>query len=379
MLSFYLPLCVVCLTQLIWKERNQLCTSQQTYGDGDIDQNDGDAESGSSSKHNRIGCIKCTSSSSPNIKQHSLLGVVPLQSSPLLYLAVAFTDVYANYVTILAFKYTTITSVSLFDALAIPSAMIVSRIFVGRRYTKVHLLGVMMCCIGIAINILQDYREDKRMEQTDGDDENAQEELIEKDYPYKMTGDILAILGGILFGITNTLGEVAVKNWGTRTEYLGCMSFFATIISLIQALAFERQEIAEFFGQGDSESCSERQGLTLMFAFSAASIVNYVGISAFLQVSEAAFLNLSLLTGDMWAVAFSVFAEGIIPPPSFYVALIVTVSGVFIYETSPSPVVEDSQCDAFEAENAKEMFRNEIEMTDADTNENDLVRVPVLA
>lgn len=51
----------------------------------------------------------------------------------------------------------------------------------------------------------------------------------------------------------------------------------------------------------------------------------------------------SLLTGDAWAVAFSVFAEGIKPPPAFYVALIITLSGVVIYETAPSPVVDSNE------------------------------------
>ena len=68
------------------------------------------------------------------------------------------------------------------------------------------------------------------------------------------------------------------------------------------------------------------------------SMANYTGISSFLQISDAAFFNLSLLTGDAWAVAFSVFGEGIKLPASFHVALIITVSGVFIYETAPSPV-----------------------------------------
>ena len=48
----------------------------------------------------------------------------------------------------------------------------------------------------------------------------------------------------------------------------------------------------------------------------------------------------SLLTGDAWAVAFSVFAEGIVPSPSFYAALFITLTGVVIYETAPSPVIK---------------------------------------
>ena len=31
------------------------------------------------------------------------------------------------------------------------------------------------------------------------------------------------------------------------------------------------------------------------------------------------------------------------PPPSFYVALIITISGVIMYETAPSPVVDYAQ------------------------------------
>jgi hypothetical protein len=45
-----------------------------------------------------------------------------------------------------------------------------------------------------------------------------------------------------------------------------------------------------------------------------------------------------MLTGDAWAVIFSVYGEGISPPPTFYVALVITLSGVIIYETAPSPV-----------------------------------------
>jgi len=366
MLSFYFPLCIICLTRLILEERKLLCKEQQSYTEGANNDADSFQSNSTLNEFSRKGWFDFRSRTSSNVKQYSLLGI-PLQSSPLLYATVACTDVYANYVTILAFKYTTITSVSLFDALAIPSAMIVSRIFVGRKYMKVHFVAVMVCCVGIAINIFQDYREDEHLKQFNGDVETEQEQLVEKDYPYKMAGDVLAIIGGILFGITNTLGEVAVKNWGSRTEYLGCMCFFASIISIVQALALERDDISAFFRQGDNENCSETDGLTLLLAFSAASVMNYAGISSFLQLSEAAFLNLSLLTGDAWAVAFSVFAEGIIPPPSFYVALVITISGVFIYETAPNPVVDDNRNapeEKSEETTSSGLFRNEIELAD---------------
>ena len=55
------------------------------------------------------------------------------------------------------------------------------------------------------------------------------------------------------------------------------------------------------------------------------------------------------------------FAEGIKPPPTFYVALVITLSGVIIYETAPSPVV-DSQNE----------FTGEIQLTETRGTQSDL-------
>ena len=82
-------------------------------------------------------------------------------------------------------------------------------------------------------------------------------------------------------------------------------------------------------------------GWWLLAGFTVAQILSYIGASKFLQVSEATFFNLSLLTGDLWSVAFSIVVEHIVPHPLFYGALIFTVAGVFIYETAPTPVEED--------------------------------------
>lgn len=76
----------------------------------------------------------------PSTAKYRFLGIIPLQAHPAQYIPMAILDVYANYFTILAFKYTTITSVTLFDALAIPSAMILSYCFLHRHYSPVHLV-----------------------------------------------------------------------------------------------------------------------------------------------------------------------------------------------------------------------------------------------
>jgi solute carrier family 35 protein F1/2 len=125
-------------------------------------------------------------------------GRIPLQTPAWRYFLMSIMDVYANYFTVLAFKFTTITSVTVFDALAIPSAMILSRCFLSRRYTWIHLLGVASCMTGIIVNVLQDYKDD-----TDTGNDDA----TSRAYPHRLKGDFLSITGGILFGANNVLGE----------------------------------------------------------------------------------------------------------------------------------------------------------------------------
>lgn len=272
---------------------------------------------------------------------HWFLGRIPLYAPPWVYLGRAFLDVQANYMTILAFRYTTLTSVTLFDALAIPSAMILSTTFLQRRFTKMHLLGVVTCMWGIVYNILADYAL----------------ESINQEFPNRLYGDLLAILGGILFGVNDVLTEQAVQQFGGPSELLGMMGFFATFIAFIQALIFERTEILQFFSGSDGhleKTCSTGTGILLTLAFVICNTLSYVGVAKFLQLSEATLLNLSLLTGDFWAVLFSVVAQRIVPTALFWVALIMTVSGVCIYEMGPSPIVGDMEQN-HKIENAKLM------------------------
>jgi len=265
------------------------------------------------------------------------------------YLMQAFFDVEANAVTMLAFRYTTLTSVTLFDALAIPASMVISRFVFfrsSRRYRLLHYVGVLVCMVGVVLNLYQDYESDSgdAVDDTEGR------------YPHKMWGDVCAITGGILFGLNDVLTEVTVGRSGDTTEYLAMVGIFGFPIAFLQSLAFEREEVRKFFaesegfdddggGVGANATCSVDAGFLLLFAFVGVTICSYVGGTHFLVLSEAAFLNLSLLTGDLWSVLFSVAAERIVPRPLFFAALATVLSGVAIYEMAPSPALEKSRDD----------------------------------
>lgn len=255
---------------------------------------------------------------------HWFCGILPLVASPWAYLGIALLDVEANYVTVLAYRYTTITSITLFDALAIPSAMLLSLVFLKRRYTAIHYCGVVTCMAGVVYNVLADS-------QTTSVRSNAE-------YPRKLLGDTLAILGGLIYGANDFLAETCVKNFGGSTEFLAMLGLFGFCISIVQALVVERDEILAFFQQGNA--CSVSTGLGLMLAFTVTNTLSYIGASQFLIVSEAAFLNLSFLTGDFWSLAFAIVGEGIVPSPLYFVALVLTISGVIVYEMGPNTVVD---------------------------------------
>jgi len=236
------------------------------------------------------------------------------------YFIVTFIDVESSFGIILAYKYTTFTSITLLGSLAVVGAMITSKIILNTQYQISHFIGVFLCILGIGINIMSD------IEDTDSD----------REYPNKILGDICAGLGGIFIGVSHAMSEQIVKN-SDQQQYLGLSGFFGVLICLPQTMIFERENVVDFF-QGVS-TCDIRVSSTLAIIFAIASYSKFMGDSYFLIISEAALLNLSLLTVDFYSAIFQIFAEQIFPSYKFFLALLMVVSGVFTYEMAPSPIV----------------------------------------
>ena len=57
------------------------------------------------------------------------------------YVFAAVIDVYGNFLIIMAYNYTTITSIMLLDCFTIPVAMVLSYTFLGCQYNAYHMLG----------------------------------------------------------------------------------------------------------------------------------------------------------------------------------------------------------------------------------------------
>jgi len=249
---------------------------------------------------------------------------MPMSGAWWVYFVIAFLEVEANYFTLLAYRYTTFTSVTLLDSLAIPASMIASKFILKSRYGTAHLIGVCICLLGSALNILIDL-------------EDVANGTVDTQYDHKVLGDMIAIIGAILLGINDAIIEMLCKKHSTQ-EFLSMIGFFGSIICLVQIFFLEMDEIARFFTA--ESTCSKASGFSLLFTCAIANYLSTIGQAYFLLYSEAALMNLSMLTSDLFAVFFSILFEAVIPNASFYVALLLIMIGIIVYEIGPSPMTK---------------------------------------
>ncbi|KAL3793131.1 hypothetical protein HJC23_005633 [Cyclotella cryptica] len=240
------------------------------------------------------------------------------------YFIVAFIEAQAYYLIFLAFRYTSFTFVYISDALAIPSAMIFSRMLMKKRYSCTHLLGGLVCISGIVINTISDMEKNDPLEKVSSTEH--------------MKGDLLAILGAVLLGLDDVLSEIIVTDYGGVNEMLFMKGFFGTIISIVQLIIFELDSVSSLFGTSESSSCETSRRMTLFSVHVLTRALDVAGEMQFLYLSEAALLNLSLLTSDLYAALFDVVSVGLELIPYYYLAFCLIFTGIVLYESGPSPV-----------------------------------------
>mmetsp|Transcript_2644 Transcript_2644/g.5920 ORF Transcript_2644/g.5920 Transcript_2644/m.5920 type:complete len:560 (+) Transcript_2644:277-1956(+) len=264
------------------------------------------------------------------------------------YLTVAFIEAQAYYLIFLAFRYTSFAFVYVSDALAIPSAMFFTKVFMKRRYKWVHLVGGIVCVCGIVVNTASDIRLEKNEKGSDGSI-GGTSSSSSLDH---VKGDICAVLGAVLLGLDDVLSEIIVSDYGGVNEMLLMKGLFGALISIVQLIMLERSSISALFGtdidgsgssSSSSSSCTLSWRMSLFTAHILTRSLDVAGEMKFLHISEAALLNLLLLTSDFYAVIFDVIMIGLKLTPLFFLAIFLILSGLVIYEAGPSPAAKQQQ------------------------------------
>ena len=285
----------------------------------------------------------CTLDDRTNITNNEQVHFVPFTSVTLhtpwqAYLLLAILDVEANYLTMLSFRHTSLSSSMLLTSLSVFSTVLFRRCIFGKtsnHYSCKKIIGVFISVAGACLWIRKDFHQNNHA-------------LISGQY-YRMYGDLLALASALLYGLNDVLLEYTVKSNNDRTEYLGMIGMFGFLFSvLVQAPLFESQELSELKLSFSKSTFSD--GLLLIVVFIVTMTYFYVSVTAFLAVNDATMLNLSLQSSPLWAVILSTLmvADGALelelPPVIFFVALAMVVIGMFLYETGPLPKKSENNC-----------------------------------
>lgn len=252
-----------------------------------------------------------------------LCGIFTIHVKWYYYFIIALIETQAYYFLFLAFRYTSFTFVYISDALAIPSAMIFSKAIMKKRYSWSHLLGAFVCIVGIVVNTVSDMEK-----------KNPFETVSSADH---IKGDIYAILGAVLLGLDDVLSELIMTDYGGVNEMIFVKGFYGTLISIVQLLVFELGSIRALFESNTSCNMSKRVFLFTIHIGTRA--LDFAGEMHFLRVSEAALLNLSLLTSDLYAALFDILSVGMELTWYYYISFVLIFTGIVLYESGPSPSI----------------------------------------
>ena len=122
--------------------------------------------------------------------------------------------------------------------------------------------------------------------------------------------------------------EKLVKH-NNREEYLGMLGSFGTLFGTIQLLIMETGPVSRV------EWTYETVGFIVGFVV--CLNVMYTRASQFLKDCDAALLNLSLLTSDVYAVVFAYLCYGYLVSWLYFLAFSLACTGLAIYSTATPP------------------------------------------
>jgi solute carrier family 35 protein F1/2 len=139
-------------------------------------------------------------------------------------------------------------------------------------------------------------------------------------------GDVLVILSAIIYGLGDVVAEQAVQQLD-RQEYLGMIGVFGFFQSVVAAAWWELPEIERIV-----TSTQTWETVWVLLWYTTSVYLYYRTYAYFLTTADATLLNLSGQASNVWAILFSVFIYRFMPSVFFFVALLLVVGGVFLYE-----------------------------------------------
>ena len=246
-----------------------------------------------------------------------------------------------------AFQYTSIASITLLDAWAIPSTMILSYLFLGASYQSFHFYGILMAILGLFLNVLSDSYN----ETTGSGGESA------------VFGDALCLVGFTLYAVSNVMQEYLVK-YCSRKEYLSLLGLWGALISMLQC--FASGEYRVIISSPWNVDLLLLVGGYVLFLF-----LFYVNGSIVLQRNDSTYFNLSLLTSDIYALIATYFLLNSSVHWLYFLSFACVVIGLIVYHAVDSPTERGLPLSVDPLSSDSKLTKYEEVLTTADEEEDD--------
>lgn len=232
------------------------------------------------------------------------------------YLLLALADVEATFLVVMAYRYTNLSSIILLTSFTTPCTMVLSMIFLKKRYRWNHYLGVFICLFGTAFLVIFDYYFSESSTFTS---------------TQMITGNILVIVSSFLYSISNIGCEYVMRNDASSIqnslEYFSSFGFFAFVINALQTIILESKTLYVTKWSPFVFIYLFSYGFAMFFTISLIPhVVNY---------TSATFLNLSFLTQNIYSIIIDFFILKKIPRWYYYVSFVFITSGIIIYYILP--------------------------------------------
>jgi len=231
------------------------------------------------------------------------------------YFILAFMDVQGNYFTVLAYRYTTILSAQLINFWAIIVVVILSFSFLHVRYHWTQVLGILICCGGMGLLIASDH--------ITGSNGGPAKDQVK--------GDLFALLGSTFYGLSNVTQEYLVSK-RPLYEVVGQLAFWGTAINGTQAGIFDHKQFRKSTWNGKVAGYEICYTLSLFIFYTLCPIL--------FRLASAAFLNISLLTGNFWGVIVGIQVFHLHVHYLYPIAFVMIIVGLFIYFIMMSALAE---------------------------------------
>ena len=211
-----------------------------------------------------------------------------------------------NYFTVLAYRYTTILSAQLINFWAIVVVVIISLIFLRVRYHLTQYIGILVCCGGMGMLIASDHI-------TGANGGTAVDQV---------KGDLFALLGATFYGLSNVYEEFMVSK-RPMYEVIGQLAFWGMLINGTQAGIFDRPSFRAAVWNSDVGGYLTGFTLIMTFFYSVTPLV--------FRMASAAYLNISLLTGNFWGVCIGIKVFHYSIHWMYPIAFVLIILGLFVY------------------------------------------------